>query len=80
VRVPGRGRAIGRVYPSLSSIQRAGAILSATPLFPPHFSALSHKRHDFRENVIELKMCFDFLYNFYLKHFSFLGEFSEILS
>ena len=25
-------------------------------------------------------MCFDFLYNFYLKHFSFSEEFSEILS
>ena len=35
-----------------------------------HFSTLSHKRHDFREKVIENKICFDFLYNFCLKHFS----------
>jgi len=36
-----------------------------------YFSTLSHKRHDFREKVIENKMCFDFLYNFCLKYFSF---------
>jgi hypothetical protein len=30
----------------------------------PYFFILSHKRHDFRENVIEDKICFDFLYNF----------------
>jgi hypothetical protein len=27
------------------------------PLAPPRFSALSHKRYDFRKNVIEHKMC-----------------------
>jgi len=37
----------------------------------PCFSTLSHKRHDFRENVIERKMCFDFLYNFCVEYFSF---------
>jgi hypothetical protein len=36
-----------------------------------YFSTLSHKRHVFREKVIEYKMCFDFLYNFCLKHSSF---------
>jgi hypothetical protein len=34
-------------------------------------SELSHKRRDFRKKVTEHKMCFDFLYNFCLKHFSF---------
>jgi hypothetical protein len=36
-----------------------------------YFSTLSHKRQDFRKNVIEHKMCFDFLYNVCLKYFSF---------
>jgi hypothetical protein len=31
---------------------------------------LSHKRHDFRKEVIENDMCFDFLCKLYLKHFS----------
>jgi hypothetical protein len=31
----------------------------------PYFSALSHKRHDFRKKKFVL-MCFDFLYNFCL--------------
>jgi hypothetical protein len=36
----------------------AGTILpSAASLAPPHFSALSHKRHDFRKKVAEYKMC-----------------------
>jgi hypothetical protein len=36
-----------------------------------YFCALSHKRH---------KTCFVFLYNFYLKHFTFCEEFREVLS
>ena len=37
------------------------------------FPASSHKRQDFRKKkkVIEHKMCFDFVYNFCLKHVSF---------
>jgi hypothetical protein len=32
--------------------------LFVAPLAPPHFSNLSHKRHDFREkNVVEHKTC-----------------------
>jgi hypothetical protein len=34
----------------------------------------------FGKKVIEHKMCFDFLYNFCLKHFSLYKEFSEIFS
>jgi hypothetical protein len=29
-----------------------------------NISTISHKRHDFRKNVLEHQMCFDFLYNF----------------
>jgi hypothetical protein len=36
-----------------------------------YFSTLFHKWHDLRKNVIEHKMCFDFIYHFCLKHFSF---------
>ena len=43
-----------------------------------YFSTLSHKRYNFREKNI--KRCFDFLYNFYVKHFSFSAECSETLS
>jgi hypothetical protein len=37
----------------------------------PYSSMLSHKGHDFPKKVIQNKMCFDFLYNFCLKYFSF---------
>jgi hypothetical protein len=43
-----------------------------------YFLTLSHKRHYFRENVIDYKMCFDFLYTSCPKHFSFEEEFSEV--
>jgi hypothetical protein len=54
-------------------MQHACAILSclACPAVQ-YFSALSHKRPDFREKKnIEHKLCFDFLYNFCLKHFPY---------
>ena len=35
------------------------------------FFTLSHKRHIFEKKVTENKMCFDFLSNFCLEHFSF---------
>jgi hypothetical protein len=36
-----------------------------------YFSTLFHKRYDFRENVVEYKICFNFLYKFGLKMFRF---------
>jgi hypothetical protein len=33
-------------------------------LAPLYFLAFSHKRHDFRRNLTEHKMCFYFLYKF----------------
>jgi hypothetical protein len=43
-----------------------------------HFPTLSHKRHDFRKKCYRIYVCFNFLYNFNLKHFSFKEEISEI--
>ena len=34
-------------------------------------STLSHKQHDLKKKVIEQKMCFDFRYNYCLKHSSY---------
>jgi hypothetical protein len=48
---------------------------------PTIFSTLSHKRQFYKkEKVNEHKICFDFLYTFCLKHFSFLEEMSETCS
>jgi hypothetical protein len=44
---------------------------SVACLTVPYFSTLSHNRRDFRVKVIERNMCFDFLYKFCLKYFSF---------
>jgi len=56
-------------------MQCAGAaLLSVACPALKYFSTLSHKRRDFRKEkkkVTEHKMCFDFIYNFCLKHFSF---------
>ena len=42
----------------------------ATYLVLPYFSTSSHKQHDFlKKKVIKRKLCFDFFYNFCLKHF-----------
>jgi hypothetical protein len=37
----------------------------------PHFSTLSHKRHDFLEKLLNITVSFDFFYNFCLKCISF---------
>jgi len=44
----------------------------------PYFSKLPNKRHYFRKKKLNQNVCFDFLYNFCLKHFSYKEEFSEI--
>jgi hypothetical protein len=44
---------------------------SVASLALPYFSTLSHKRHDFQKNVVENKMCFDFLYKFFSANFSY---------
>jgi hypothetical protein len=50
-------------------------------LAAPYFSSLTHKQNDFRKKRnCKHKMCFDFFYNVCLKYFSFLEEYSEILS
>jgi hypothetical protein len=49
-------------------------------LYNIFFSILTHNWHDFRKKkkVTELKMRFDFLNKFCLKHFSFYEEMGEI--
>jgi hypothetical protein len=47
----------------------------------PDFSTLSHKLHAFRKkSLLIYSVCFNFVYNFRLKHFSFEEEISQILS
>jgi hypothetical protein len=41
----------------IPSFMRHVILSSVTSLAPPYFSTLSHKRHDFREKVIEHEMC-----------------------
>jgi hypothetical protein len=47
----------GRVLAYVSSIPRAGSIMSASSLAAPYFSTLSHKQHDYRKKASEDKMC-----------------------
>jgi hypothetical protein len=46
-------------------------ILSSACLTPSNVSILSKKRHDFLGNVLNIKVCFDLLYNIYLNIFHF---------
>ena len=46
-------------------------VSSVACLVLKYFSILSHKRHDFRKEILNIKLYFHFLYNFCLKHFAF---------
>jgi hypothetical protein len=50
-------RLLARMLAYLSSMQRAGAILSASSLAQPYFWAFSHEWYNFRKKVREHKMC-----------------------
>jgi len=60
--------------------KRMGRIITSSVacLVLQYFSTLSQKRYDFRKKSLNIKLCFGFLYNVCLKHFSFCEEFSEI--
>ena len=53
-----------------NSARNAYAPCCDAPQSQPHSSELSHKRCNFRKKVTEHKICFDFPYNFCLRHFS----------
>jgi hypothetical protein len=60
-------------------MQRARAILSSvTCPALQYFRTLSHKRHGFRKQNFENRMCVLTLSTIFLKHFSFFGELGEI--
>ena len=44
------------------------------------FHILLNTQFSRKKDLLNLKLCFDFLCNFYLSHFSFYDEFFEILS
>ena len=75
-------RACVRVTLFIQQLTRMRQIVTQFMAFlpRPHFSTLSQKWHYFRKKIFEYKMCFDFLYNFCLKHFSLCEELTEILS
>ena len=59
----------GSVALVIQNAEGARHIISSSVGCPvlPYYSTLSHKRYDFRGGeVIEHKMCFDFLYKFCL--------------
>jgi len=70
------------LWPQLSSVQSACAILSPLAyLALQYVSALSHKGKILRKKkLIKHEMCDNFVQKVSLKYFSFLEEFSLILS
>ena len=53
---------------------------SAACLAVLHYCTLSQRWHNYQgKKLLNIKVCFGILYNFYLKHFS-VQQFSEILS
>jgi hypothetical protein len=51
-------RVCGLAYPACNAYEPSVPFLAPlAPLAPPYFSTLSHKEHDFRQNVIEHKIC-----------------------
>ena len=53
-------------------MQRAAILSCVASLAPRNVLILAHNRRDFRKNVTEPKICFDFLYNFLFKTFLIL--------
>ena len=51
------------------AIRMRHVVLSPVACLTPHFPTLSHKRHDFREKVVEHNMGVDFPYKICLKKF-----------
>ena len=49
--------------PDLNITRLFIVVLSVACVAQSYFSSLSHKRHDFREKVVEQGVCFGFLYN-----------------
>ena len=67
----------------IQNAKRASRIILTFVVCPdvPLFSALSHKLHGYRgDNILEYRLCFNFLYRIFLKYFSFCEEFSETRS
>ena len=56
-------------------ILQSAACCAALP-----FGTLSYKRHEFREDFLNIKFVFRFCLQFCLKHFPFSEQFSQVLS
>jgi hypothetical protein len=61
-----RSHATRYVAPFLQHATRVRRVIVASPTV--NFCTLSHTRHDFEKEIMEHKMCFNFLCNFCLKY------------